>query len=112
MQRTPTLLSVIGAVVLVSTLSSVVLAWEWEEREPDSEMTLKALRGLPVSATDAVEIALREEPGVVYQVDIVTQDGFLAWEVDLVSEQNLEMEIEIDVRTGQIIEARVGQWRS
>lgn len=57
-----------------------------------------------ISATDAVEIALKSAPGMVINLELGVDDGALVYEVAIFTEQNRWIELEIDAGTGKILE--------
>lgn len=57
-----------------------------------------------VSATQAIEIALAEVPGEVQEVDLDRDDGQQVYEVEIVNADGVEMEVEVDAETGEVLE--------
>ena len=59
-----------------------------------------------ISIEDAMSIATEQIPGEVVKVELDTDNGMLIYEVDIVNTQGIKYEIEIDARTGLILNMR------
>ncbi len=57
-----------------------------------------------LTAVQAIEIALAEVPGEVEEVELERENGARVYEIEIVTAENAEFEIEIDAVTGEIIE--------
>lgn len=52
----------------------------------------------------AVERALTEVPGTVQETELEREDGKLIYEIEILTADGLEMEVEIDAETGAVLE--------
>lgn len=57
-----------------------------------------------LTEAQAVEIALAEVPGDVQETELEREDGMQVYEVEILTADGVEMEIEIDANTGEILE--------
>lgn len=57
-----------------------------------------------LTAQEAIEIALKEVPGLVEEVELEDEDGVPVFEIEIVSADGLETEVEIDALTGDVLE--------
>jgi uncharacterized membrane protein YkoI len=55
-----------------------------------------------ISIDDAMSIAVAQIPGEVVKVELDTENGRLVYEVDIVTWQGIEYEMEIDAQKGRI----------
>jgi uncharacterized membrane protein YkoI len=55
-----------------------------------------------ISIEDAMSIAMSQIPGEILKVELDTENGKLVYEVDVVTRQGIEYELEIDAQTGRI----------
>jgi uncharacterized membrane protein YkoI len=55
-----------------------------------------------ISIEDAMSIAMSQIPGEILKVELDTENGKLIYEVDVVTRQGIEYELEIDAQTGRI----------
>ncbi len=60
-----------------------------------------------ITLTEAVEIALKEVPGSPLKVSLVKDDGYLVYELIIVSTNKELKEVEVDTGNGEILE--IGQ---
>ena len=67
-----------------------------------SAQTLAAETGL--TEEQAIEIALMEFPGEVNEVELEREDGMLVYEIEILSADGLEIEVEIAANTGDVLE--------
>lgn len=67
-----------------------------------SAQTVAAETGL--SEAEAIEIALMEVPGEVQEVELEREDGMQVYEVEILTAEGVEMEVEINADTGDILE--------
>lgn len=51
-----------------------------------------------------IEIALAQVPGEVIEVELETEDGQQIFEVEILGLDGVEMEVEIDANTGDVLE--------
>ncbi|EEE45316.1 PepSY domain-containing protein [Roseibium alexandrii] len=60
----------------------------------------------PTALTEAqaIEIALKEVPGTVQETEFEREDGKEIFEVEIVTADGVEMEVEIDAASGTILE--------
>lgn len=52
----------------------------------------------------AIEIALKEVPGTVQETELEKEDGKQVYEIEILTADGQEMEVEIDAETGAILE--------
>lgn len=57
-----------------------------------------------ISHAEAIEIALAEIPGAVMETELERDDATLVYEIEIITPDGAEMEIEIDAETGAILE--------
>lgn len=57
----------------------------------------------------AMEIALKENSGGILEVELENEDGFLVWDVEIVTEANVIMEYCIDAGNGKILEMSIDE---
>ena len=67
-----------------------------------SAQTLAARTGLTLE--QAAEIALLEVPGEIMEVDLEREDGMQIYEIEILSVDGVEMEVEIAADTGDVLE--------
>ena len=67
-----------------------------------SAQTLAAQTGLTLE--QAAEIALLEVPGEIREVDLEREDGMQIYEIEILSVDGVEMEVEIAADTGDVLE--------
>lgn len=56
-----------------------------------------------ISIEDAMNLAQEQVPGQIVKVELDTQNGAWIYEVDIITPQGIEYEVEIDINTGRII---------
>lgn len=56
------------------------------------------------TAEQARQIALAEVPGEVQETELEREDGMLVYEVEILTADGVEMEVEINADTGKILE--------
>ena len=61
-------------------------------------------QGAAITADQAREIALRQRPGRVEEVDLENDDGRTVWEVEVETERGQDFEVSIDAATGEVLE--------
>ncbi|MEO0980285.1 MAG: PepSY domain-containing protein [Pseudomonadota bacterium] len=54
--------------------------------------------------TKAIEIALKEVPGTVQESELEKEDGKQVYEIEILTADGQEMEVEIDAATGAVLE--------
>ncbi|MBO6758996.1 MAG: PepSY domain-containing protein [Roseibium sp.] len=57
-----------------------------------------------LSVTQAIEIALAEVPGAVQETELEREDGRQVYEIEILTADGVEMEVEIDANTGAVLE--------
>ena len=67
-----------------------------------SAQTVATATGL--TEAEVIEIALTEVPGEVVEVEFETEDGIDIYEVEILTADGEEMEVEIDANTGEVLE--------
>lgn len=60
--------------------------------------------GQRISVEQATQIALQQIPGQVMHVDLDMENGVLVYEVFILTAQNNIFEVEVNARTGAIVE--------
>ncbi|WP_313956966.1 PepSY domain-containing protein [Bacillus sp. FJAT-22090] len=60
--------------------------------------------GQRVSVEQAVQIALQRIPGQVMHVDLDMENGLLVYEVFIATAQNRVYEVEVNAKTGAIVD--------
>ncbi|MGG4441891.1 PepSY domain-containing protein [Brevibacillus fortis] len=56
-----------------------------------------------ITKEDAIRIALQQVKGRVVHVELEKDEGILAYEIIILTEQNQVFEVDIDVKTGKVI---------
>ena len=65
----------------------------------------QANAGAPgLTEAQAVEIALAEVPGEVQETELEREDGMKVYEIEILTADGVEMEVEINADTGEILE--------
>lgn len=86
----------IAAGLLVSVLTTGGVAGAaWAQNQTGSPA---------LSATQAIEIALAEVPGDVQEAELETEDGVQIYDIEVLTADGVEMEVEINAETGMILE--------
>lgn len=81
------LIGLLGAASLMTTVSAHSLSTE-----------------ASLSEAQAIEIALAAVPGTVEETELERDDGQLIYEIEILSADGTEMEVEISAETGEILE--------
>ena len=55
-----------------------------------------------ISIEDAISIAMTQIPGEVTKAELDTENGRLVYEVDIITRQGIEYDMDIDAETGRI----------
>ena len=55
-----------------------------------------------ISIEDAISIAMTQIPGEVTKAELDTENGRLVFEVDIITWQGIEYDMDIDAQTGRI----------
>lgn len=55
-----------------------------------------------ISIEDAISIAITQIPGEVTKAELDTENGRLVYEVDIITRQGIEYDMDIDAETGRI----------
>lgn len=72
--------------------------------------TASAEQGTPnplLSEAQAIEIALNAAPGEVQKSELEREDGVMVYEIEILTAEGFEMEVEIDAGTGDVLEVEV-----
>ncbi len=56
-----------------------------------------------LDTTAAIETALKEVPGTVHKTELERENGRMIYEIEIVTADGQEMEVEIDAETGAIL---------
>ncbi len=67
-----------------------------------SAQSLATATGL--TEEQVIAIALEEVPGEVQEVELESEDGMQVYEVEVMSAEGVEMEVEIAAETGEVLE--------
>ena len=98
---------------LITLLSATTLLLAGHDRDQDEDGSIKVPRDakitdLPgyakISLIQAVEIVLQEVSGTPLKVSLEMDDGYLIYELLIVSENNDLKEVEVDAGNGKILE--------
>ena len=74
-------------------------------RDSDQERARNAFeRGEILPITEILEVALRHLPGDVIEVDLDFEDDYISYEIDVLTATGRVREIEIDARTGAVLD--------
>lgn len=57
-----------------------------------------------LSEAQAIELALAEVPGEVLETELEREDGMQVYEIEILGADGVEMEVEINAATGEILE--------
>ena len=60
-----------------------------------------------IQFSDAIEIAMTAVPGKVFEVELELEDEQAVWEVEILSVENQQVEVEIDANTGEILSQEI-----
>jgi uncharacterized membrane protein YkoI len=60
-----------------------------------------------LSTEQAIQIALAEVPGDVQETELEREDGMQVYEIEILTADGVEMEVEIDAQTGAVLEIEV-----
>lgn len=83
-----------------------VFEWETEASSPSSSRF-----NARIPEDDALLIALKAYPGQIEEVEYeIEEDGSSTYEIDIVSKSGVEHKVEVDAKTGKIIEAYTEHW--
>ncbi|WP_404451442.1 PepSY domain-containing protein [Virgibacillus necropolis] len=56
-----------------------------------------------ITIEEAIQIASEQVPGQIVKVELDTKNGAWIYEVDIITSQGMEYEVEVDVNSGGII---------
>jgi uncharacterized membrane protein YkoI len=70
-----------------------------------AETAYAALAKVPIA--EAVRIGAEKQPGTVTKAELVEDDGFLVWEVDVVGAKEAAHEVVIDAGNGKVLAVEV-----
>ena len=56
-----------------------------------------------LSMIQAIEIANTEVPGIVLEAELENEDGTTIYEIEIVNAEGLEMEVEINAESGEVL---------
>ena len=71
-------------------------------REESESLSPEQTSAPTITAREAIEIALGEVPGELWDLDLDTEQGIVVWEAELTDEAGVNWEIYIDAETGAI----------
>ncbi|OLS38375.1 hypothetical protein BTR22_07550 [Alkalihalophilus pseudofirmus] len=60
-----------------------------------------------ISAQDAIAIALESMPGDVVDVELDTENGILAWEIEIMTAKGTKYEVFVNANTGEVIKVEL-----
>jgi uncharacterized membrane protein YkoI len=81
------------------------------EQEVDSASHELFKRQAKVSEDDARKIALSLYPGEIEEVEYeIEANGAASYEFDIVDKYGVEFKVEVDAKTGDIVEVQIEQW--
>jgi uncharacterized membrane protein YkoI len=84
---------------------------EIEQEVPDAEEAQFKARA-KLSEDDAKEIALREYPGEIIEIEYeIEPDGAASYEFDIKARDGKEWKVEVDAATGRIVEANLEHYQ-
>lgn len=83
--------------VLAGLLASTGAAGVVYAQAPSADMA-------NLTEMQAVEIALAEVPGEVQETELEREDGVLVYEIEILTADGVEMEVEINADSGEILE--------
>lgn len=89
----------------IAALSTVASADRGRGRDGDHDEALRAVQtreALPLARI--MEIATREVPGDIIEVELEHDDGQLIYEVEVLTSTGLVRQVEIDARTGAVLD--------
>ncbi|MDN5558739.1 MAG: PepSY domain-containing protein [Ruaniaceae bacterium] len=72
-------------------------------REESESLSPEQTSAPTITAREAIEIALGEVPGELWDLDLDTEQGIVVWEAELTDEAGVNWEIYIDAETGAIV---------
>ncbi len=83
-----------------------IFEWETEASSPASSRFHAR-----IPEDDALLIALKAYPGQIEEVEYeIEEDGSPTYEIDIVSKSGVEHKVEVDAKTGKIIEVYTENW--
>lgn len=81
------------------------------ESEVSSVNSLAFKNKMQVTEDDAKAIALKAHPGVIEEVEYeIEANGDASYEFDIVNNKGVETKVEVDAKTGKIIEVSIEEW--
>lgn len=95
----------VGALLTLAAITSVAVADQGRGRSGDHDDALAAVearQALPL--TRIFEIAQTAVPGEIIEVELDREDGRLIYEVDILTNTGRLRQVEIDARTGEVLE--------
>jgi len=82
-----------------------------QEREAESESDPMFAKHKKVSLKTAKETVLAKYPGTIVEVEFeIEENGDPSYEIDVVNDNGKEFKVEVDARTGKIIEESEEMW--
>lgn len=72
-------------------------------REESESLSSEQTSAPTITASEAIEIALAEVPGELWDLDLDTENGIVVWEAEVTDEAGVNWEIYIDAETGAIV---------
>lgn len=70
--------------------------------EAAEDEDVQRLEGATIELSDAIERALEEVPGTLDDAELTEEDGVVAWEVSIDTQENDDVEVYIDVTNGEV----------
>lgn len=99
------LLAPLGAALTLAAITSVAMADQGRGRHGDHDDALAAVearQALPL--TRIFQIAQTAVPGEIIEVELDRDDGRLIYEVDILTSTGRLRQVEIDARTGEVLD--------
>ncbi|WP_236035062.1 PepSY domain-containing protein [Alkalihalobacterium elongatum] len=60
-----------------------------------------------ITVIEAIQIALNKVPGQVVEVELEIENGFLVYEIEIITPLGFKYEVEVDVYTGKILKVEL-----
>lgn len=102
---TPTL-SALALILLTATLMAMPKASHADDDRSNATRDTEIVKAFGlISAEQAREIALKEAPGVVTELELDDRDYARGWkwEVEVVNADGREVEVDLDAKTGKVL---------
>jgi uncharacterized membrane protein YkoI len=95
----------VGALLTLAAITTTAIADQGRGRSGDHDDALAAVearQALPL--TRILQIAQTAVPGEIIEVELDREDGRLIYEVDILTSTGRLRQVEIDARTGEVLE--------